>query len=143
MWRFHFACWAMAAVSLLPGDCLAEEALFAEGPLRRDEEGFRALYTIARDGTRPRYLVAAPGMISSATPAWSHDGKMVAFDGVPAPDQVRQSRIFVYALEGPFKGPVRDLGYGNTPSWSPDDRQIAFMLNSGTPIGAAEGIWLM
>jgi Tol biopolymer transport system component len=35
------------------------------------------------------------------------------------------------------------LGYGNTPSWSPDDRQIAFMLNPSNPAGARAGIWLM
>jgi Tol biopolymer transport system component len=38
---------------------------------------------------------------------------------------------------------VLDLGYGNTPSWSPDDRQIAYMINSSNPIQARGGIWIM
>jgi Tol biopolymer transport system component len=82
-------------------------------------------------------------MISSATPDWSHDGRLVAFDAVKRIDDVTNSRVFVYALEGPFKGLVMDLGYGNTPSWSPDDRKIAFMLNSGNPLNARGGVWVM
>ncbi len=84
-----------------------QELGFADAPLRRGETGFRALYTVDQDGLRAKYLVAAPGMISSATPEWSHDGKMVAFDAVADIDDVTKSELFVYAVEGPFKGPVR------------------------------------
>jgi len=56
---------------------------------------------------------------------------------------VIESRIYVYALEGPFKGRIRDYGYGNTAAWSPDDRQIAYMINPGNPINAQGGAWTM
>ena len=100
---------------------------------RRGEEGYRALYTMNRDGSNVELLVAAPGMISTATPEWSHDGKMIACDAVPKVDAVSESHIFVYAVDGPFRGTAKNLGYGNVPTWSPDDRQIAFMLNDGSP----------
>jgi TolB protein len=133
----------LVEAALVVTGSLAQELGFADAPLRRGEAGFRALYTVDRDGLKAEYLVAAPGMISSATPEWSHDGKMVAFDAVTEIDDVTNSQLFVYAIEGPFKGPVRALGYGNTPSWSPDDRQIAFMLNGGNPLAATAGVWLM
>ena len=110
---------------------------------RRGENGFRALYTMDRHGSNVEFLVAAPGMISSATPDVSHDGKMVAFDAVAQLEHFAESKIFIYAMEGPFRGEVRDLGYGNVPSWSPDDRRVAFMLNPGNPEDAKGGIWVM
>jgi Tol biopolymer transport system component len=118
-------------------------AQIAQGEVRRGEPGFRALYTMDRDGTHVEYLTAAPGMISSAAPAYSHDGKYVACDTCPKIDDVGAGKVFVVALDGPFQGMALDMGYGNTPSWSPDDRQIAFMLNGGNPIDARGGVWLM
>jgi Tol biopolymer transport system component len=110
---------------------------------RKGEEGFRALYTMNRDGTNVEYLVAAPGMISSSSPEWSHDGAMIAFDGVPEVGELGKARLFVYALKGPFKGMFRDFGCGNVPSWSPDDQRIAYMVNAGNPSGVEDGIWIM
>jgi len=110
---------------------------------RRNEEGFRALYTMSRNGSDVQFLVAAPGQISSATPEWSHDGNAIAFDSVDRLEQFTRSRLFVYAIDGPFRGMIRDLGYGNVPTWSPKDRQIAFMLNGTNPAGAQGGIWIM
>ena len=148
MWQSRLACSViLAAMALFGKETLADEepggAAFAQGRVRRDEAAFRALYTVNRDGTNAQYLVAAPGMISSGTPAWSHDGKMVAFDALADVDDVCRSQLFVYAVEGPFKGPVRALGYGNTPSWSPDDRRIAFMINDENPLSVRGGVWLM
>ena len=31
-------------------------------------------------------------------------------------------------MAGPFQGMIRHLGAGNTPTWSPDDSQIAYMV---------------
>ncbi|MGQ0633662.1 MAG: TolB family protein [Planctomycetaceae bacterium] len=129
-----------AAGAILP---VSAQSTFAMVPIRRGEAGFRALYTMNRDGTNVEYLVAAPGMIGSSDPSWSHDGKMLAFNAHPAIDAVVESKNFVYAVDGPFQGLVRDLGYGNTPDWSLDDRQIAYMINDGNPAGAKGGVWIM
>jgi len=110
---------------------------------RRGEDGFRALYTIDPEGSKAKYLMAAPGMISSSSPESSHDGTMIAFDAAPRHNALDEAHLFVSALEGPFKGMFKDLGCGNVPSWSPDDKQIAYMLNPGNPSGAEWGIWIM
>ena len=34
----------------------------------------------------------------------------------------------MYGMAGPFQGMIRHLGAGNTPTWSPDDSQIAYMV---------------
>ena len=115
----------------------------SEAVVRRGETGFRALYTINRQGTDLRYLLAAPGMIVTGTPQWSHDGKAIVCDSMPQLDQPVLSRIWVYGISGPFKGMIRHLSVGNTPSWSPDDSQIAFMVNPGNPDGIKEGTWIM
>ena len=110
---------------------------------RKGEDGFRALFTMNRDGSGVEYLVAAPGMISSSSPEWSHDGTMIAFDAVPEVGELQKAHLIVYAAEGPFRGTFKDLGCGNTPSWSPDDRKIAYMVNGGNPCGSKDGTWVM
>ena len=121
-------------------EALAEVASHAD---RHAEPGYRALYAIRPGEPVAQFLFAAPGMISTATPEWSHCGKYLAFDAVQDVDDLRGSRIGVLAVHGPFKGKMTMLGYGNVPTWSPDDRQIAFLLNPGTPIQASQGIWVM
>lgn len=113
------------------------------GPSRRGEPGFRGLYRMNRDGTNPEFLVAAPGMIATSDAAWSNSGRYLAMNGLPRIDAFNESKIFIYTLVGPDAGEIRDLGYGNTPAWSPDDSQIAFMLNPGNPGGYEGGLWLM
>ena len=106
-------------------------------------ERFRPLYMINRDGTDLKFLLAAPGMVTTGTPQWSHDGNSIVVDSTPQTDQVSLSRIWVYGVAGPFRGMTRHLGAGNTPTWSPDGSQIAYMVNPGNPDGVAGGIWLM
>lgn len=110
---------------------------------RAGEEGYRAIYSAAPNGGEVKFVFSAPGMISTATPDLSHDGRMLLCDAVSKVDGIVESRIFMTALEGPFRNVVRDLGYGNTPVWSPDDQRIAFMLNSGNPLAVASGVWVM
>lgn len=104
---------------------------------------FRPLYTINRDGTDLRFLAAAPDMITTGTPQWSHDGKMIVLDSTPATDQVALSQIWVYGVAGAFRGMIRHLGVGNTPTWSPDDSRIAYMVNPGNPDSVEPGVWIM
>lgn len=110
---------------------------------RRGERGFRGLYTANRDGTGAELLIAAPGMLVTSDANWSHNGQRVAMNGMPAVDAFGESHLFVYDLEGPNKGRFIDLGYGATPDWSPDDRQIACMVNAANTGGIEGGLWIM
>jgi Tol biopolymer transport system component len=102
-----------------------------------------SLYTVGADGQGVEYIGGAPGFHGCGSPVFSGDGTMIAFDVYPGFFDYQQGRVFVYAASGPFRGSFRDLGYGNAPSWSPDDRQIAFMLNPGTPDDEEGGVWTM
>lgn len=127
----------------LKSDVASLKAQQGGAATRRGEREFRGIYTINPNGSDAEFLVAAPGMISNATPEWSKDGNMIAFDAIPQIDEFQLSHVFVYAVAGPFKGTLKDLGCGNVPTWSPDSRQIAYMLNDGNPCGEQRGVWIM
>ena len=69
--------------------------------------------------------------------AWSHDGKRIAYVGLPRSRQGTSIWIFVETL-GEDKPPL-ELGLGDGPSWSPDDAQIVFYV----PHGADRGVYIM
>jgi Tol biopolymer transport system component len=99
------------------------------------------IFTSEPDGANPRFLVASPQMTWNGSPAWSHDGKMVAFDANPG--SFSSAHLFIYAAGGPFKGALKDLGFGSAPCWSPDDNQIAYFLHDGNPDSAPAGVWIV
>jgi len=48
------------------------------------------------------------------------------------------------AIEVRDKRPIyTNLGAGNNPTFSPDDKQIAFLLHAGNEAGAGGGVWMM
>jgi WD40 repeat protein len=90
------------------------------------------------------YLIAEepiPGLTSCGSPQWSHDGRRIAFDASPGPDWQRTQLMVVEARDG--KPEFTRLGPGNCPSFSPDDSQIAFLLNPDAVPGSESGIWIM
>jgi Tol biopolymer transport system component len=113
------------------------------GKIRSSEDGFRAIYSLKRDGSEATYVAAIPGMIATTDPAVSPDGQYLAVCGLAQFDDVRNSQIFVTAMSGPFQGAYRPLAYGNTPWWSPDGTRIAYMVNPGAPGDSQPGIWTM
>ena len=121
----------------------SEISVFDPKSIESDRVGFRPIYSMKRDGTDVKFLFAVPGMLVTAAPELSHNEKYLAVEAKPVTEDNRTAKIFVCGLQGPFKGTVRYLGYGNAPTWSPDDRQIAIMLNSGTASGEDGGIYLM
>lgn len=69
--------------------------------------------------------------------AWSHDGKRLAYVGMPRSRQGTDIWIFTETL-GEDRKP-QDLGLGDGPCWSPDDAQIVFYV----PHGDSRGVYIM
>jgi Tol biopolymer transport system component len=97
------------------------------------------VYTMNADGSEVKRLYRDNAM-AFGSPAWSHDGKKIAYDGGGNNLFFGQSHIFVHTL-GEEK-PV-DVGSGNTPAFSPDGQQIAFFVPLTSRLGVKAGVWIM
>jgi hypothetical protein len=78
--------------------------------------------------------------VGSGMPMWSHDGSRIVFDTTGVQWPVAR----VMAIEARDGRPTfTDLGPGNHPTLSPDDKRIAFFLHPDAEPGAQGGVWLM
>lgn len=104
--------------------------LFVE---KKGEGNFQLMVSDA-DGENPRLLAASREPLMS--PAWSPDGKRVAFAGY----ERGRSAVFVLTLASlSARTLVADPGVNGAPAWSPDGRSIALTMSSG---GSAD-IWVI
>jgi eukaryotic-like serine/threonine-protein kinase len=90
-----------------------------------DRSGAYGIWTANADGSDPTLLYGRKELISGS-PAWSSDGRFVAFDTRSG----KHTQIFVIAANG---GPVRELTSDQfdsmLPSWSRDGKWIYFDSN--------------
>jgi RNA polymerase sigma factor (sigma-70 family) len=83
----------------------------------------------------------APGLLCCGMPKWSHDGSRILFD---AASGERWPLAQLFAIEARDGLPAfTDLGLGNCPTLSPDDKWIAFLLHPSVALGQDTGVWLM
>jgi Tol biopolymer transport system component len=80
------------------------------------------------------------GLPFAEAPDWSHDGRGIVFRAKATADG--PSRIILLESRG-GRPSFHDLGSGDNPRFSPDDKSIAFLLWSGSEEDLKGGVWLM
>jgi Tol biopolymer transport system component len=84
---------------------------------------YSQIYVMNVDGTGEKRLTNIDTG-DACGPAWSHDGKKIAFHAFALVQPSRNPRIWVMDADG--SNQKRLTEHGMDPTWSPDDRQIAF-----------------
>jgi RNA polymerase sigma factor (sigma-70 family) len=83
----------------------------------------------------------AAGLDCCGMPTWSHDGSRILFE---AAEGQRWPLARLFAIEARHgRATFTDLGLGNHPTLSPNDRWVAFLLHPSAELRADTGLWLM
>ena len=112
-------------------------------PLVEDERGLvppretrrpRHLYLVPLAGGEPKQLTT--GELSQTDPAWSPDGRAVAFvqDSTEVQERRDQVRPQLYVLtiaDGTIRRIVTPYAESHDPAWSPDGKAVAFLCSKG------------
>ena len=91
----------------------------------RDDQ-YSQIYVANADGTDEKRITKITTG-DSCGPVWSHDGKKIAFYSFALPHPSRNPAVWVMDPDG--SNMKRLAEHGLSPSWSPDDKQMAFASN--------------
>lgn len=114
---------------------------------RSDRAGEPDIWVMGSDGSSPVNLTPGTGVWESA-PAWSPDGRRIAFErvGLPGDPDVdsavfKTDEIWTMAADGSGQRRLTDnAAHDEGPAWSPDGTQLVFTSAREEPSG---DIWLM
>jgi len=84
---------------------------------------FAQIYVVKSDGTAAKRLTNTK-IGDACGPAWSRDGKKIAYHAFAQTEPSRNPEIWVMDADG--SNPKRLTDHGIDPTWSPDGKQIAF-----------------
>jgi TolB protein len=133
---------AAVVVVLLSAAALSVALLVAQEPARatfpgqngriayvgHDGKNSEEIFTVSPSGARPKQLTR--GKSNKANPAWSADGRRIAF--VKLRDPTLHGDIYTMKADGSDQAVVtRSPKADASPSWSPDGRRLAFSRNIG------------
>jgi TolB protein len=91
----------------------------------RDDQ-YSQIYVMNSNGSEQKRLTKVTTG-DACGPVWSHDGKKIAFYAFALPNPSRNPGIWVMDPDGTNQKKLTE--HAISPSWSPDDRQIAFASN--------------
>ncbi len=111
---------------IVPLACLLSALLATPAPAQNARWG---IFVMHPDGSGVRMLAQIPTCKRHGAPRWSHDGKFVVFEAEP------DSGGTVTYLVGADGSGLKKLGDFSQPVWSPDDKQLAFVSESGRNVG--------
>jgi RNA polymerase sigma factor (sigma-70 family) len=83
----------------------------------------------------------APGLNHCGMARWSHDGSRILFQAGTMRDWPRGRIWAIDVRDG--RPTYTDLGEGNDPTFSPDDRSIAFLLHASVEAGMGGSVMMM
>lgn len=141
-----------------PDDAESDEALkdqsdvkaFTRIRYKADGEGlwdgrWKHLFVVPLDGGAPSQVTA--GDWDHANPAWSRDGRWIAFVGNPEPDadfQIISDVFVISASGGEPRRLTRSVGPCSQPAWSPDGALVAYVGHDNRAIGATDSkVWVV
>jgi TolB protein len=104
------------------------------------------IFLIDGDGKNRRRLTTAPSPAIDSLPAFSPDGKRVAFDRIlDGTDGQGRSAIFVVNVDGGGLKQLTDFATNASyPNWSPDGKRIVFNDNSANGSETVpQNVWVM
>lgn len=111
----------------------------------REGEHYDEVFRVDADGSHLRQLTASPagtpcdlGGTCSGTPAWSPDGRRIAFrrgSGPVVDDLIEKQALYVMRSDGSHVRQLTQLRPPNLaedsdPQWSPDGRRLVFQRNN-------------
>ena len=83
----------------------------------------------------------APGLNNCGMAKWSHDGSRILFLAGRTGDWPRGQLWAIDVRDG--KPAYTELGEGNDPTFSPDDKSIAFLLHASVEAGMGGAVMMM
>lgn len=96
-----------------------------------------SIFTVRSDGTDLKKLTSRRGMLAS-NPSWSHHGRHILFQAQTSEEKGMD--VFVMKGDGSNKRPlISTKKEEQSPTWSPNDRRIAFTNNWRVAVARADG----
>ena len=123
---------ALKTIILIATMCIVTSCSLCQG------QDAVAIYTMDSDGLNSQFFTVNEKRQWNGSASWSHDGTRIVFDASSHKYGNGENHVFMRAVQG-----VHYLDFGSAPVWSPDDSQIAFVVQKSEGDDVQHGIWVV